>query len=155
VAFNKTVAARLADEALARWRDRATYAELAAMEAEDQKRLAEVVAEDGRRYSVEEYTLLDGTDGGSVWSWRSMTAGGPRGSHWCGTRSCAQTDRLSTDRCATPSTVLAIRCSTAVPRLWYRAGVDCRLPYPGRPPADQEDHWAKMGTTETERAPKR
>jgi hypothetical protein len=59
VAFNKAIAASIAESALARWRKEATYAELAAMEAEGRKRVVEVVAEDGRRYSVEKYTLPD------------------------------------------------------------------------------------------------
>jgi hypothetical protein len=63
VAFNKVIAGRLADEVLARWRAAATYTDLAQMEAEGDKRLTQLVAEDGRRYNVVEYTLSDGFDG--------------------------------------------------------------------------------------------
>src|SRR4051794_11755478 len=63
MAFNKRVAARLAEEVLARWRTQATYAELLVIEAEDRKQLTQMVAEDGRLYSIVESALLDGSDG--------------------------------------------------------------------------------------------
>ena len=62
MAFNKRVAARLAEEVLAR-RTQATYAELLVIEAEDRKQRTKMVAEDGRLYSIVESALLDGSDG--------------------------------------------------------------------------------------------
>jgi hypothetical protein len=61
--LNKTIAARLADERLAEWRKRG-YDEWRAML--DDSDLREVVAEDGRRYSIRSHSFFDDSTEGPI-----------------------------------------------------------------------------------------
>lgn len=58
--LNKEIAARIADEHMTKWMQRATYTELAGMETDGESELRRVLAEDGLTYSVKFHVLPDG-----------------------------------------------------------------------------------------------